>query len=470
MAEQQPISGINGVIVGNNREYFSPLDRYIPDTPVAAKAEFLRSDIDEADMDIMWKVDGEGDNKLVLLPETVDSAFVQDVSNTFGYRNVHVASPEDRGLGLSRNIIADPGTYTLITDSLRQSPRPAVIPWGQTPEYQKLTEKLQREGVVFRAPETPERRSLWTPDYLDTKIGSREVLQKARERDSRIKIAEGFVAPNIDTAMQIAGYFLYTKRGVVFKANLGGSGVGVSVFPPTEFGKNQDANHQKIDAIVRQNPLLQAGPMVVEEYIPPNFSHHGVFPSVDSVISPDGSLSVKAVDAMVIHHDAEVVGFYGCVLGKGLFTEEQNQRLKGMSKTIGEELVRLTYRGWFDIDYILSTSGDFYATEVNLRRTSICYMLELGELLFGEDYESKIAMRSNDKYIRPNLAGLSYADLKAVLDPVLYPMGEQQRGIIITQSFRSMLGRGKFGYVSIGTDQDDTRAIEMELDQRLQAV
>lgn len=81
-----------------------------------------------------------------------------------------------------------------------------------------------------------------------------------------------------------------------------------------------------------------------------------------------------------------------------------------------------------------------------------------------------MAMRSNDKYIRPGIKGLSYRDLKTVLAPVLYPMEEQQRGIVITQSFRSMYDRGKFGYVSIGENQDDTRNIELQLDKILSSV
>lgn len=97
-------------------------------------------------------------------------------------------------------------------------------------------------------------------------------------------------------------------------------------------------------------------------------------------------------------------------------------------------------------------------------------MLDLAELLFGEDYENKMAMRSNDKYIRPNIKGLSYGDLKTILSPVLYPMNEQQRGMIITQSFLSMYNRGKFGYVSIGRDQEDTRNIELQLDNILSKV
>jgi len=341
---------------------------------------------------------------------------------------------------------------------------------GHTPQYQELVDTLRAERLIFSTPETPVHNALWTPEYLDTKIGSREILHRAKEKNPDIKIPEGFVCTDVNSAMQIAEYFLGTNRGVVLKANIGAAGIGVNVFPPSEFNRNIDDNRAKIDAKIRANPLLTTGPVVVEEYIPPNFSHHGVFPSVDSMVRPNGTVDVRAVDAMVIHHDKEVVGFYGCVLGRGLFTEEQNTKLKEMSETIGQELSKLGYRGWYDVDYILSQAGDFYTTECNLRRTSICYMLDLAELLFGEDYESKMAMRSNDKYIRPNIKGLSYGDLKAVLVPVLYPMNEQQRGVIITQSFRSMYERGKFGYVSIGKDQEDTRNIELQLDGILSKV
>lgn len=448
---------IQTVVVGNNREYFAPID---PHVPAALRDEFVQSDIDEADMDIMWL----GDDKVVLLPNPVDEAFVDDVSGIFNYKNTQILTPEDKGLGLSRNVIKDPKTYNSVAETLRAAPAPKVVPWGHTDEYQELVDTLKADGVFFSTPETPSKNALWIPEYLDTKIGSRELLQRAKEKNPKIKVPEGFVTTDVDSAMKLADYFLGTDRGFVVKANLGGAGVGVHVFPPSQFDKNPRDNRAKIEVKIRQNPLMSTDPLVVEEYIAPDFSHHGVFPSVDSIIKPDGTVVVKIVDAMIIHHDEEAVGFYGCVLGKGLFTQNQNKELKDMSATIGGELSKLGYRGWFDVDYILSESGEFYVTEANLRRTSMSYMVELAELLFGEDYENKMAMRSNDKYIRPNLNGVSYKDLKQHLAPVLYPMNEQQRGVVITQSMRSMYGRGKFGYVSIGEDQADTRSIELQLD------
>lgn len=52
----------------------------------------------------------------------------------------------------------------------------------------------------------------------------------------------------------------------------------------------------------------------------------------------------------------------------------------------------------------------------------------------------------------------------------MYPISGEKRGIIITQSIRSKFGRGKFGYSIFGESQDDTRAIEEELELRMESV
>lgn len=285
MAERLSPRGINTVIVGNNREYFSPIDPYVPDS---LKDEFVQSDIDEADMDIMW----HGDNKIVLLPKVIDPAFIADVSRLFKYQNVHVYIPHDKGIGLSRNIAQDRQVYGAVADSLRISPDPKVIPWGHTDGYQELVDTLRTDGVIFSTPETPNRNALWTPEYIDTKIGCREILLRAKEKNPNIKVPEGFITTDVDSAMRIADYFLGTNRGVVFKANIGAAGIGVNVFPPSQFGRNIDDNRAIMDSKIRTNSLLTTGAVVVEEYIAPDFSHHGVFPSVDSIVTPDGRVDV----------------------------------------------------------------------------------------------------------------------------------------------------------------------------------
>lgn len=218
---------------------------------------------------------------------------------------------------------------------------------------------------------------------------------------------------------------------------------------------------------VRENGLLQNGPVIVEEYIAPDFHQRGVFPSVDSLIKSDGTPAVQAVSAMSIHRNGNEVEFYGSTIGHGLFTNEQHELLERINIAVGQEHAKLGYRGWYDTDFILTENGRFYLTETNIRRTGTTYMVDLARKLFGDDWEDKMAMIANDKYIRPHLEGVNYAELKEKLSGLLYPVEGEPRGIILTQSMRSMFGRGKFGYVSIGPTQEDAETLEAELGERL---
>lgn len=457
MVKKQPV---RTVIVANNREYFSSLDVLVPES---VRAEFVESDFDEADMDIIWL----GDNKIVLLPREIDPEFVADICQLFGFNNIHLIVPRETGMGLSEDIIADREVFQAVADAIKEWPDLQVVPWGHTPQFQRLRENLRRTSAEFRTPETPIDEGLWVPDYLDKKVGSRELMLKAKARHPEldIKIPEGFVCGTVDDALQRVDYFLSSGRGTVLKANSGGGGVGVYIFTPESLD-----SPEKIIAMqkkLRENQLFQSDRVVIEERIDADFNHHGTDPSVDAIVREDGSVEVQAVDAMVIHRHGEEVGFYGCIGGKGLFTPEQRQKLLDFTLAVGQELSELGYRGWYDTDYILATDGRFSPTEVNPRRTSMCYVVDLARLLYGENWEEIVSVRTNDKFIRENLYGITYKKLKEILADIMYPINGAKEGVIITESMRSKFGRGKFGYLIFGDGQDRTRELERILETRL---
>lgn len=451
---------VRTVIVANNREYFSSLDRLVPES---VRVEFVESDFDEADMDIMW----HGDDKIVLFPREIDPEFIADIYQIFGFQNTRFIIPHEMGIGLSEDVIADREVFQVVVDTIKESPDPQVVPWGHTPQFQRLIEELQGAGAGFRTPETPIDEGLWVLGYLDKKVGSRELMLKvkARHPELDIKIPEGFVCGTVEEALQKVDYFLLSGRGVVLKANSGGAGVGVYIFTPESLD-----SPEKIVAMqkkLRENQLFQSDKVVIEERIDADFNHHGTDPSVDAMVREDGSVEVQATDAMVIHHHGEEVGFYGCIGGKGLFTPEQRQKLLDFTLAVGQELSELGYRGWYDTDYVLATDGQFSPTEVNLRRTSMCYVVDLARLLYGENWEEIISIRTNDKFIRENLCGITYQKLKEILADIIYPINGLKEGVIITESMRSKFGRGKFGYLIFGDGQDRTRELERILETRL---
>lgn len=211
---------IKTVIVANNREYFSPVDQFVP---VEIKTEFVESDFDEADMDIMW----HGDDKIVLLPREIDPEFTADIFQLFKFQNTRLIVPHETGAGLSEDVIADKGVFQTVVEAINRSIDPQVIPWGHTPQFQKFREDLLKTGAKFQTPETPTDEGLWTPDYLDTKVGSRELILRVQEKHPEldIKSPEDFICNTVEDALVKVDYFLLTGRGIVLKANSGGSGL-----------------------------------------------------------------------------------------------------------------------------------------------------------------------------------------------------------------------------------------------------
>lgn len=454
---------IRTVVVGNDREFFSPVDRFIPD---AVKIEFIEADIDEADMDFMW----QGDDKVVLLPRAVDPEFISDISMLFGFKNARLLVPLETGAGLSEDIIADQGVFQTLVDEINGSSDVQVIPFGHTPQFQHLTDSLQRSGAQFRTPETSTEEGIKAEEYFETKAGSRELMLRvqAKHPELGIKIPEGFICDTVEDALRKVDHFLTSDRGIVFKANSGGAGIGVYVFKPEQL--NTPEKIAEMQRKLRDNELFQSDKIVVEERIDADFSHHGTYPSVDAIVREDGSVEVQAVDSMVIRHDGEEVGFYGCIAGKGLFNDAQREKLHAFTAAVGEELSAVGYRGWYDTDYILATDGQFSPTEANLRNTSMTYVVELAKLLYGDNWEELVSIRTDDKFIRQNLNGVTYTQLKDTLSDIMFPIDQVQEGVIITESMRSKFERGKFGYAIFGDGQDRTREIELALEKKVDQI
>lgn len=451
------------IFIGNGREFFSSID---PHVPLAHKNEFLQSDNDETDPMIIEC----GDNKLIFVPQSIDPEYINDMMRLFNYHDVAIVRPPETGNGLSSDILDNKESYNLIKTSLQNGGNTVeLIPWGQTEQFEKLERALRRDNVTFVSPETPLERARWHPDYANTKLGTREILQRVQIKHPELGILlpEGFPCPNIDSALKIAKYFVDTGRGMVFKANLGAAGIGVFVFSPKEYNFKNPTDWMKMEKIVRENSILANGPVIIEEYIAPDFSKRGVFPSVDTLIRPDGTPEIQAVSTMAIRHDGDEVEFYGSTIGHGLFTPTQEAYMKAINIAVGQEHAKLGYRGWFDTDFILAKDGNLYLTETNVRRTGTTYMVDIAKQLFGQDWDKKMAMISVDKFIRPHLKNVSYPELKNKLSDMLYPINGEPRGILLTQSIRSMFGRGKFGYSVIAPNQESAEQLGDALIKRL---
>ena len=447
ISELRPVKTI---VLANNREFFSPIDEYVLPDQVE---EFVECDYDEADMDLMLM----GDDKIVVTQRAIDPEFMADITKLFGYKNFQVITPVDSGKGISVSLMKDKTTLNKIIKLLEKSGKVNYIPWGTTREAMELYRTLAK-SIKVAAPECPIESGEWVPDYGNTKVGTREILANARILNKKVTLAENYVAVDMEFGRDIAKYFISKGKGVVFKANLGVGGIGVNVFPPSKELKTE-AGFEKMMSKIARNGLFNSAAFVVEEYIYPDIESTCAFPSIEALVNPDGSVVVQEYTAMVIDIHNEEITWHGIGIGKGIFTLAQTKILKAVTEAVGKVLFEMGYRGWINLDFIHAKTGEFYCSEVNVRMSPARYMIELSRKLFGKDYDNKMAIISDDKFIRPYLVNLSYQEIKNRLASVMYPINGEKRGVIITETYRSKFGRGKFGYVSIGKDFKDATGI-----------
>lgn len=174
--------------------------------PSAHKEEFVQTDNDETDPMIFEL----GDNKIMFVPQPIDTGYIQDMINLFGFKNIAIVRPPETGQGLSVDILSDKESYEMLRDAVIQGGSGVkVVPWGQTPQFEELHKKLKQEGLIFQAPETPLEHAQWHPDYANTKLGTREILLRAQRAHPEldIRLPEGFPCPDVDTALRISKIF-----------------------------------------------------------------------------------------------------------------------------------------------------------------------------------------------------------------------------------------------------------------------
>ena len=95
------------IFIANGREFFSPIDPYVPSAHVE---EFVQTDSDETDPMIFEL----GDNKIIFVPQYIDPDYIQDMVNLFGFKNIEIVKPPETGNGLSKDILDDKETYEIL--------------------------------------------------------------------------------------------------------------------------------------------------------------------------------------------------------------------------------------------------------------------------------------------------------------------------------------------------------------------
>lgn len=294
-----------------------------------------------------------------------------------------------------------------------------------TQDFLRLVAKLEGMKLDFVVQEKPADESQWTVPYLDSKAGFRTEMLKLGSKHKELKVPEGFVAMDAAEAQRMAEWFYASGRSCVLKSNFGESGWGVKILRKEEYSSLLILR-RAVSKVLKSDVIWQNTIIVVEEFIDPDIEVAGGSPSTEMIVTDSG--------ASFTYHCGQMVKegvFFGVEIGKDAFSDSLSEELLAIANILGNHYWELGYRGYFDIDFIVSKTGEIYVMETNTRRTGGTHVYDVAKFLLGEGYRQQAYLLSHDSLVYGKKK-MGPKELLKKLGTLLYPMEGQKTGVIVT--------------------------------------
>ncbi|KKP58186.1 MAG: hypothetical protein UR51_C0008G0049 [Candidatus Moranbacteria bacterium GW2011_GWF1_34_10] len=387
------------------------------------------------DRTLLW----EGDNKIVITPFQISKEIFILNKIALGFKNVDNLYPGEIDISLSDAIKKDRELLKNLCQIIKDNPGVRITPYCITNKFVSLTEYFKSKGLDFDVMEMPPEESVWLASYLDSKVGSR--IEIGRIKSIHENVPESIVCKSHEEVLKVAVWFYVNNRSCALKSNFGESGWGTIFIKKEDFDDKEGViryikKEFKVDSIWSDELIL------VEEYIVSNKKMSGASPSVELFLSDD--------DAEITYLCNQVLGkggdFLGVALGKNLLNNKTRNKLLKISNEVGKKFQELGYRGFFDIDFILSNNNVPYIIETNMRRTGGTHVYDTAKTLLGNYWEDNYFIMSQDNFCYGN----KELDEKQAMDKmkeILYPIKGKKEGTII-----SILNKQEatFGFIIVG--------------------
>lgn len=396
-----------------------------------------------------------GDPKLVISSAKIENAGA--LLKRWGYPNTKTLAPRNMSASLSEDILSEAALHQAIIAAAGEEKKVALVPYATTTEFLRLAYTLRENfGLEVFLPESTTPEDLWVKDYLDSKVGFRSLVSQIAANGGPLNIPQGFTCPELPQAVEAADWFRRRGKGCVVKANIGGSGVG-NLFLPIETIPTKESISRQIN----HNQFLTDDIFVVEEFI---LSPEMISPSMEFYLPPSGQGAPQFT--YLCNQLFETSGrFAGVVISKEL---EESAWWPGFYKQgmrIAHALQQIGYAGYFDLDSVVDAEDNCFMVEINSRRTGGTYAHEFMEHFFGIDYGDRFSVLSQNKQHAGKLRSLE--SLETAIGGLLYPIQEQERGVIVMLT--STLPSGYFGYLIVGNSIEDCSTIQTRMSALIQA-
>lgn len=442
---RQHLNGYPVVIVHNYLESFRKFLSRSKDENTLLDRRF------NGDQALFWL----GDPKLVISSAPIEHAEL--LCQRWNYPNTRSISPKEMSPSLSEDILREPELRQAIHEMAGKDKKVALVPYATTAEFLQLAETLRVEdGLDVHLPESTPEENLWIKDYLDSKVGFRSVLSQLSTQHPSLSIPPGFTCADLEQVVEAADWFRRRGKGVVIKANIGGSGVG-NLFLPIENIPDKNS----IASQIKENAFLAEDIFIVEELI---ISPQNVSPSMEFYIPPkDGGAPQFTYLCNQLFESSG--RFAGVVISKELESTSWWPNFSVQGEQVARRLQQVGYTGTFDLDAIIDPDDNCFMVEVNSRRTGGTYAHEFMEHYFGPEYDEKFSVLSQNK--QPAGSCRTLEELENTIPDLLYPINGEPRGVILLLT--SMLHKGYFGYLILGSSIGETKAIRTQMVNRLQS-
>lgn len=389
---------------------------------------------------LLW----EEDDKLVITPLPISEEIFKKNSEILGLKNVRNLFPSNIDISLSDAIMHDKKLLNVLSEIISNNTGVTISPYCVTDKFLSLVNYFKSKGLKFAVTEKPIEYADWLVKYLDSKIGSRVEIGKIK--DKCFTVPDSIICKGKEESIDAVLWFLGNKKSCVLKANFGESGWGLIIVRKEGFQCDMETtsylnNEFKKDSIWNENLIL------AEEYICPNQSL-AKSPSSELFISNSGA-EITYICDQILGNDGD---FLGVVLGKGVLDYKLKRDIKKASLLVGKRFWQMGYRGFFDIDFVISKDELPYIIETNMRRTGGTHVYDVARSIFGKKWNEEAFLMSCDNF----QYGKRKISDKKIIDKmrnVMYPIEGKREGVIISILHKS---QPKLGFIIVGDNKNET--------------
>lgn len=394
----------------------------------------ITSEIDcsENDADLFYMGEATGNDLLYISPKRNSNTFLQYVGSIMGTRNTTIICPKIHSHLICDDLLKDADALAFIKDKCKSYDEVVLTGYATTEQFYKLKNRLLKFGIPVSTPETPEFENAWTVNFFGSKSGIRQFAQKSANKEPDFVMPDGLICTGKFEASKIAANKYLSQNGVVIKSDKGCSGDGLFIFRDGDLSKDYKLCEKEIYEKFNGEKYWENLPIIIEDYIPANFSQNGAFPSIEYRIHKNGRIEMLYYGTMIISKEGT---YRGIEIHESVLNDRVTAQIVDMGYYIAEQYAEAKYRGYFDIDMILGKNNQLYVTESNTRNTGGTHIYKIARKFFGKDFMSETYIYSRLPYYITPKRKISFKDLLSLLQPYLFSH-KTKEGVILHSEIR----------------------------------